>query len=216
MRKISLKVITRVSIYYEALLKLNLPDDVFISSQKLEEITGVSSNQIRQDLYYLGVSVGKQKKGYQVERLFSALRHILSIDQGAEVIVIGAGRLGRALSDYKLFQVRNIQVAALFDVKEDLVGTSIMLRGRKTPIFHIDRLEEFLQENLHIRIALLTIPETCAQEILDKVLAFGISGVVNFAPKILKLPRGVKNVQLVNDCIGASLYKIVYQLDHEQ
>jgi len=216
MKKISLKVITRVSIYYEALLKLNLPDDVFISSQKLEEITGVSGNQIRQDLYYLGISVGKQKKGYQVERLFTALRHILSIDRGAEVIVIGAGRLGRALSDYKLFQVRNILVVALFDVKVELVGTSISLHGRNIPIYHIDRLETFLQENPSIRIALLTTPETCAQEILDKLLAFGIKGVVNFAPKILKLPRGVKNVQLVNDCIGASLYKIVYQLNHRQ
>ncbi len=211
-KKISLRVIARISFYYEALLKLNLPDDSYISSKKLEEITGVSCNQVRQDFYYLGISIGKQKKGYQVEKLFKALKKILSIDRGAEVIVIGAGRLGRALSDYKLFQVRNIHVAALFDVKADLINTHIDIKGRKAPIYHVEKLKEYLKNNPGIKIALLTVPEHCAQEILDELVSLGIKGVVNFTPKILKIPKDSKNVQLVNDCIGASLYKIVYQI----
>jgi len=211
-KKVSLRVIARVSFYYEALLKLNLPNDSYISSKKLEEITGVSCNQVRQDFYYLGISIGKQKKGYQVEKLFKALRKILSIDKGADVVVIGAGRLGRALSDYKLFKVRNINVSALFDVKAELINTTIELRGKKAPIFHIEKLKDFLAENPTVRIALLTVPETCAQDIVDQLVELGIKGIVNFTPKILKLPINAKNVQLVNDCIGASLYKIVYQI----
>jgi redox-sensing transcriptional repressor len=212
-KKISLRVIRRISFYYEALLKLDLSDDSYISSRKLEEITGVSCNQVRQDFFYLGISIGKQKKGYQVKKLFKELKKILSIDRGAEVIVIGAGRLGRALSEYKLFKVRNIHVKALFDIKPELVGGFIEIKGDKVPIYHPDELEQYLNDHPTVRIALLTVPENCAQEMLDRLVGYGIQGVVNFAPKILKLPRGSRgDVQLVNDCIGASLYKIVYQI----
>lgn len=214
--KMSLRVITRVSFYYEALLKLDLPNDSYISSKKLEEITGVSCNQVRQDFFYLGISIGKQKKGYHVEKLFRALKKVLSIDKGASVIVVGAGRLGRALSEYKLFKIRNIQVTALFDVKEDLVGTVVDIKGRKTPIYHVDRLGEYLGENPVVKIALLTVPENCAQELLDELVKLGIKGVVNYSPRILKLPKRAKSVQLVNDCIGASLYKVVYQTYHRK
>jgi redox-sensing transcriptional repressor len=214
-KKISLRVIRRISFYYEALLKLNLPDDQYISSTQLEDITGVSCNQVRQDFFYLGISIGKQKKGYQVKKLFKELKKILSIDTGADVIVIGAGRLGRALSEYKLFKVRNVNVKALFDVKEELVGNFVHVFGEEVPIMHIDDLEKYLQQNSQIRIALLTVPEQSAQGLLDKLVNLGIKGIVNFTPRILKRPEGVTGVQIVNDCIGASLYKIVYQIYHQ-
>jgi redox-sensing transcriptional repressor len=211
-KKISLRVIRRISFYYEALLKLNLPDDYYISSTQLEEITGVSCNQVRQDFFYLGISIGKQKKGYQVKKLFKELKKILSIDTGADVIVIGAGRLGRALSEYKLFKVRNINVRALFDIKEDLVGNFVHVKGEEIPIYSLDYLDTYLKENPGIKIALLTVPEQSAQTILDKLVNLGIKGIVNFTPRILKRPENGKDIQIVNDCIGASLYKIVYQI----
>jgi len=214
-KKISLRVIRWVSFYYEALLKLNLPDDYYISSTQLEDITGVSCNQVRQDFFYLGISIGKQKKGYQVKRLFKELKKILSIDTGADVVVIGAGRLGRALSEYKLFKVRNVNVKALFDVKEELVGNFVHVFGEEVPIMHIDDLDKYLQQNPHIKIALLTVPEQSAQGPLDKLVNLGIMGVVNFTPRILKRPEGAAGIQIVNDCIGASLYKIVYQIYHQ-
>ncbi len=211
-KKISLRVMRRISLYYEALLKMNLPDDEYVSSTKLEEITGVSCNQVRQDFFYLGISIGKQKKGYQVKKLFKELKKLLSIDKGAEVVVLGAGRLGRALSEYKLFRVRNILVKALFDIKPALVGSSLDIKGEQVPIYHVDQLETYLKEHPSIKIAILTVPESVAQDLLNQLVSYGIQGVVNFAPKILKLPKGVKEIQLVNDCIGASLYKIVYQI----
>lgn len=215
-KKISLRVIQRISFYYEALLKLNLTDDSYISSKKLEEITGVSCNQVRQDFFYLGISIGKQKKGYQVKKLFRELKKILSIDKGADVVVIGAGRLGRALSEYKLFKVRNIHVAAMFDIKPGLVNTTVTIKGENVSIYPVDQLEFYLREHPEVKIALLSVPEQAAQETLDRLVGYGIKGVVNFAPKILKLPKGAKDVQLVNDCIGASLYKIVYQIYHKK
>jgi redox-sensing transcriptional repressor len=215
-KKISLRVIRRISFYYEALLKLNLPEDAYVSSKKLEDVTGVSCNQVRQDFFYLGISIGKQKKGYQVNKLFQELKKILSIDHGAKVIIVGAGRIGQALSNYKLFNDRNITVTALFDIKTDLVGSEIGKPGRKKPVLHIDRLEAYLQENPDIKIALLTVPEEAAQETLDKLISHGVKGIVNFAPKILKVPKEIRDVQVINDCIGTALYKIVYQLYHKK
>lgn len=214
--KISSRVIRRISFYYEALLKLDLPDDSYISSKKLEEITGVSCNQVRQDFFYLGISIGKQKKGYQLKRLLKELRRILSIDRGADVVVIGAGRLGRALAEYELFKVRNINVVALFDTRDELMGQSVQVRGSQVTINHIDALPAFLKRHPQIKIAVLAVPESCAQEMLEKLLGLGIKGIVNFAPRILKIPPDYEDVQLINDCIGESLYKIVYQLYHEK
>jgi redox-sensing transcriptional repressor len=214
--KISSRVIRRISFYYEALLKLDLPDDAYISSKKLEEITGVSCNQVRQDFFYLGISIGKQKKGYQLKRLLKELRRILSIDRGADVVVIGAGRLGRALAEYELFKVRNINVVALFDNRQEMVGQTVQVKGSQVSILHIDSLDDYLKRHPNIKIAVLAVPEVCAQEMLEKLVALGIQGIVNFAPKILRIPPGHEDVQLINDCIGESLYKIVYQLYHEK
>lgn len=215
-KKISLRVIRRIGFYYEALLKLNLPEDTYISSRKLEEVTGVSCNQVRQDFFYLGISIGKQKKGYLVKKLFRELKKILSIDHSSKVIIIGAGRIGQALSNYKLFRERNIMVTALFDIKKELIGTEIGKPGQKKPVLDIEGLGAYLRENPDIKIALLTVPEEAAQETLDKLIGHGIRGVVNFAPKILKVPKESRDIQLINECIGTSLYKIVYQLTHKK
>ena len=100
----------------------------------------------------------------------------------------------------------------MFDIKEELVGTTLNIRGEKIPILHTNKMSSYLKKHPEIKIALLSVPDSVAQEMLDKLIESGIKGVVNFAPRILKLPKSAKNVQLVNDCIGASLYKIVYQI----
>jgi redox-sensing transcriptional repressor len=212
LKKISLRVIRRISFYYEALLKLQLDDDDYVSSKKLEAVTGVACNQIRQDLFYFNISIGKQKKGYQVKKLNQELKSVLSVDTGAKVIIIGAGRLGRALAEYKLFKVRNIFVSALFDNKKKLIGKHIDMNGSTAEIINIKKLDSYLNEHKEIKIALLAIPDTVAQGMLDRLIKLGIKGVVNFAPKILRVPKDMDDVYVVNDCIGASLYKIVYQI----
>jgi NADH/NAD ratio-sensing transcriptional regulator Rex len=90
------------------------------------------------------------------------------------------------------------------------------IKGEKVNIYHTDYLEQYLKEHSHIKIALLSVPEHAAQGTLDRLVSYGMLGIVNFAPKILKLPKKAKDVQLVNDCIGASLYKIVYQIYHRK
>lgn len=211
-RAISVRVIRRVSFYYEALLKLNLEPEAYISSKTIEEMTGVSCNQIRQDFFYLGIAIGRQKKGYQVSRLLDELKRVLSIDKCAEVIVVGAGKLGRALAEYPLFWIRNIRIAALFDKDPKVIGQTLLLHGREVPVLHVDQLESFLKSRICVNIALLTVPEQEAQGVLDHLVQLGIKGIVNFAPRILRLPKERQDVQLINECVGASLYKVVYQI----
>jgi len=215
-KMINMRIIRRISFYYEALLKMEIDDEAYVSSKKIEEITGISGNQVRQDLYFLGVAIGKQKKGYQVKRLVAELKKILSIQKGAKVIVVGAGRMGQALAEYKIFRQRNIQIVALFDIKPEIVGSITDSRVAPKPILHVDQLSTFLAENPDVSIALLTVPEDAAQKTLEELLKLGIRGIVNFAPRVLKLPAEAKNVFLVNDCIGISMYKIIYQLHHSR
>ncbi len=213
-KAVSLRVIRRISFYYEALLKLNLRDDEYVSSKELEAITGISCNQIRQDFFSLNIAIGKQKKGYLYRSLFNELKKVLSIDKGAKIIIVGAGRIGMALSNYKLFRIRNINVVALFDVKPELINATLQEKPQDViPIFHINELENFLKQNPEVKIGLITVPEDVAQQVLESLVRAGIQGVVNFAPRVLHLPEGYEHVDLINDCIGTSLYKIVYQLN---
>lgn len=211
-RPVSVRVIRRVSFYYEALLKLNMDPEAYISSKRIEEMTGVSCNQVRQDFFYLGIAIGRQKKGYQVGMLLEELKRVLSIDKCSEVIVVGAGRLGRALAEYPLFWVRNIRIVALFDTDRDLMDQSLSIYKHTVPILHVDQMEAFLLSRPCVSIALLTVPEAEAQSALENLIRLGIRGVVNFAPRILRHPKGGKRIQIINECIGASLYKIVYQI----
>jgi len=213
---VSIRVIRRISVYYEALLKLDLPETAYVSSKKLEEMTGLSSNQVRQDFFYLSLTIGKQKKGYMVKKLMHELKRILSIDRGAKIVVIGAGRIGQSFSAYRLFQGRNIQVAAMFDINPDLIGTSLGKPGAEIPILAIDELEPFLRGHPEVEIALLAVPEEVAQELLDRLVSYGIKGVVNYAPRILRLPREAKGVQLINESICSAIYKMVYHRNHPQ
>jgi len=213
---ISARVIRRVSFYYEVLLKLNLSPDTYISSKRIEEMTGVSCNQVRQDFFYLGFAIGRQKKGYQVGVLLAELKRVLSVEKCAEVVVVGAGRLGRALTEYPLFGVRNIRIVALFDNDQQVVGQNLKVRDEIVPILHVDAMDAFLRTRAGVNIALLTVPESQAQGAFDNLIRLGIKGIVNFAPRILKIPKGNKQVQLINECVGASLYKIVYQICRNQ
>jgi len=155
---------------------------------------------------------GQHRDRYRKRELLNELKKILNIEQGADLIVIGAGKLGKALANYKLFRARNIFVRAFFDVKEELKGKTIDIKENEIPIYHINDLLGFVKDNSNIKVALLTVPEENAQETFEKVLESGIKGIVNYTPRILRIPEGTKDIELVNDCLGISLYKVIYQL----
>ena len=202
-RKISDAVIKRLPRYFRYLQELHTEGIERISSEELSRRMQVTASQIRQDLNNFG-GFGQQGYGYNVENLKTEIGRILGLDTTHNMIIIGAGNLGKALAGYTKFANRGFVVRAIFDEDPAIIGQKV----RDMTVRSIDTLEEFLQEE-SIAIATLAIPKTEAQETADRLVACGIRAIWNFAPLDLQLPDGVfvKNVNLIE-----SLMQLSYRL----
>ena len=191
-KKISMAVIRRLPKYHRYLRQL-LNDGVErISSKELSQQIGFTASQIRQDLNNFG-DFGQQGYGYNVELLYGKIGEILGLKQEYNTIVVGGGNLGQAIANYTYFESIGFNVKAIFERNPKLVGLKI----RGVDVLDIDDIEEFLKDK-DIDIAVLCIPKDTAQDIADKVVANGVTGIWNFAPVDLKVKEDVvvENVNL--------------------
>lgn len=205
-KRISKAVISRLPRYYRYLGEIKQEGKERISSKELSMRMKVTASQIRQDLNNFG-GFGQQGYGYNVDYLYAEIGKILGIDKKHNVIVIGAGHLGQAIANYGNFERRGFVIQALFDIQEDLIGLEV--RGSK--IYHIDVLEEYLKEN-EIQIAALTIPKQAAEEVTQKLVAFGIKAIWNFAHTDLSVPA---DVLVENVHLSESLMRLSYRVSGE-
>ena len=201
--EISAAVIRRLPRYYRYLGELMTHDVVRISSKELSERMGVTASQIRQDLNNFG-GFGQQGYGYNVEYLYTEIGKILGLDRRKEMIVIGAGNLGRALANYSDFEKRGFLIKALFDVSDNLIGKNV----NGIPVLSMDSISEYLKEN-KVDIAAITIPKESAPKVAADLVNAGIKAIWNFAPTDLSLPDRVvqENVHLTE-----SLMRLSYKL----
>ncbi len=197
-----MKAVIRLGQYVEILERLS-PDKEYISSQELAELSGVTSSTVRQDFFYFPCLKGKTKKGYKVEELKENIIKILGLEKPKKIIIIGAGKIGTALSQYKDFKKLNIQFLAFFDIKESLIGK----KRNNIPIYHLDSLESFIKKNPDVEIATIAVPENSAQQVVDKVIKAGIKAIWNFSPIIIKVPE---DVLVEYEFVGTSLYNLIY------
>ena len=190
--RISSAVIRRLPKYYRYLGELKKAGINKTSSKELSQMTGFSASQIRQDLNNFG-GFGQQGFGYDVENLRLEISKILALDKKYKVIIIGAGNIGQAIANYTGFYEADYEVVALFDKNPKLIGLSI----RNAVIRDIDEIENFLAKE-KIDIAVICTPQSVCQQIAEKVASCGIKAIWNFAPKDLKMPKGVyvENVHL--------------------
>lgn len=200
---ISSAVIKRLPRYYRQLGELIESGVERISSGELSKRMNVTASQIRQDLNHFG-GFGQQGYGYNVEYLYTTIGKILGLDKNYNVIIVGAGNLGRALANYTNFERSGFVIAGIFDINSDLKGEFI----RDVPIQHMSELEEFSQNN-RIDIAALTIPKSAAVELADMLVKLGVKAFWNFAHVDLKVPEGVI-VESVH--LSESLMRISYNL----
>ncbi len=171
---ISDAVIHRLPRYYRYLDDLYNKGTVRISSNSLGQRMDITASQIRQDLSCFG-EFGQQGYGYNVAELRREIGHILGIDAGHRIIVIGAGHLGHALLQNFDFEKTGFQIDSAFDASPELVGTEI--RGIK--IRHKDELDDYVSA-YHPDVAVLTVPQHVAQSIADHLISLGIRGIWNF------------------------------------
>ena len=202
-KKVPAVVIRRLPRYYRYLSELLKQGTIRISSNALSKKMNVTASQIRQDFNYFG-GFGQQGYGYNVEYLYNEIGKILGISDGNKMIIIGIGNLGRALASHANFEKRGFKLIGLFDNNSDIIGSE--LNGIK--ILSIDVLEWFLKEN-HVDIAVLTTPRKPVQGIADRLVKYGIKGILNFSYAELSLPDGisVENVH-ISDPMMILSYKI--------
>lgn len=177
--------VARLPVYLRALTALTESGIRSCSSQELADAAGVNSAKLRKDLSHLG-SYGTRGVGYDVEYLRYQIAREIGSTQDWDVVIVGAGNLGEALSNYGGFSTRGIRVTALIDTDPERIGQQIgALR-----ITSIDDLAQTVAE-LGIAIGIIATPAAAAQEVADRLVACGISSILNFAPAHIAVPDGV-------------------------
>jgi redox-sensing transcriptional repressor len=199
--------VRRLSLYLRLLEEFDERGLATISSDELAALAGTSSAQVRKDLSVFG-SFGKRGLGYAVPELIAKLREILGLGRVWRVVIIGAGKIGSALAQYSGFRRRGFSVIAVYDNDPAKIGA--MTPG--IAIRDVSTLEHDAARE-HPDIAVLAVPADRAQETADRAVQAGITGILNFAPTRIRVPRGVA-VQGVN--MAAELEVLSYALAKER
>jgi redox-sensing transcriptional repressor len=177
--------VARLPVYLRALYTLAERGTSTVSSEALATATGVNSAKLRKDLSHLG-SYGIRGVGYDVEYLVYQVSRALGLTQSWSVVIVGAGNLGRALANYGGFVTRGFRISAILDSEPSLVGHQI---GRVT-VRHVNELETVVASN-NVAIGVIATPASAAQAVCDRLVAAGVTSILNFAPLVLNVPEGV-------------------------
>ena len=174
-----------------------------ISSKALAHQFHLNAAQIRKDLAYFG-EFGVRGVGYYVKDLKRQLRQILGLERRIRVAIMGAGNLGLALADYPGFRHEGFEIAALFDNVRAKVGQRSRTGVR---IYDVANLKRLVKRE-KIQIAVIAVPASSAQSVVNKVVASGVRAILNFSPGTLRSPPGVKlkNVNLTVSFETLSFY----------
>ncbi|HEX9969756.1 MAG TPA: redox-sensing transcriptional repressor Rex [Acidimicrobiales bacterium] len=184
-RRIPEATVARLPLYLRSLLELAEAKTSTISSERLAELAGVNAAKVRKDLSYLG-SYGTRGVGYDVEFLLYQISRELGLTQDWPVVIVGLGNLGHALANYRGFMARGFRVVALVDADPAKVGEAI---GDLT-VRHVDDLPAIAADE-GIAIGIVATPATVAQEVADRLVAAGVTSILNFAPAVITVPPHV-------------------------
>jgi redox-sensing transcriptional repressor len=177
---------------------LELRKEEYVPSRYLASFMHVDDTQVRKDVSIIGYR-GKPKSGYSVIGLKRALEEYMGINNQTTAILIGAGKLGSALTEYPGFAEHGLKMVAIFDNDPDRVGQVI---GKFT-ILSTESLPRVIK-SYSIGIAIITVPRSAAQTVCNKVVDLGIKAIWNFAPTPLDVPDDVI-VRNENLAAGAAL-----------
>ena len=190
----------RILLYRGSLLRLQALGVKRVYSYTLGSETGVSAEQVRKDFSEYHIK-GNQRGGYRVDRLIGEMEIIFHNNGNHNIIVVGRGNIGSSLANYNNFIQRQINIVATFDIdpSKQRIRSDI-------PVYTMERLKEII-DRFEVRTAIIAVPDMVAQNVCDQLVEYGIDGIVNFAPVILKVPDYiiVNNVNL-SDEIESVIY----------
>ncbi len=213
MKKITKYVIKnslrRIFLYRACLVRLRLMGVKKVFSYTLANETGVTSEQVRKDFSEFNIK-GNKRGGYEIDELLEVMENIFHRNKDHNIVLIGMGNLGIALSKYSKFVQRNMNIVATFDIDP------FKQKARSDiPVYSPGRLKEII-DRFRVKVAILAVPEISAQEITDQLVGLGIKGIVNFAPVLLKVPSDVivNNVNLCDE-LESVIYYVHKQIKAE-
>ena len=177
--------VARLPLYLRALNGMAERGTPTVSSEDLALAAGVNSAKLRKDLSHLG-SYGTRGVGYDVQYLIYQISRELGLTQDWAVAIVGVGNLGRALANYGGFASRGFRIAGLLDADPQVVGDRIA----GLVVEHTDELESVIKKR-GVSIVVIATPATAAQQVCDRVIAAGVTSILNFAPVVLAVPDGV-------------------------
>ena len=201
---VSSAVIKRLPKYFRYLRQLIRQGKTRVSSAELSRMMNLTASQIRQDLNCFG-GFGQQGYGYNVNYLYSKICEILGVSCGFRAALIGAGNLGTALVKNPMFEKRGVDVVALFDASEDVIGKSVA----GVNVYSMDSLEQKLNE-LSVHIVILTLPKEYADEVVARLGNTEVRGIWNFTGK--ELDTAGTDIVVEDVHLGDSLMALCYEI----
>lgn len=200
MKRIAESTVRRLSTYLRYLEDLDTQGQQTASSDELAHLCGTTPAQVRKDLSFFG-SFGKRGLGYPVHEMTAHLREILGLEREWKVVIVGAGKLGAALANYRGFHQRGFRIVGVYDNDPNKIGKpwgEAIVRDMAELAHDIQREDA--------PIAVLAIPSDDAQDVVDRIVGAGIRAILNFAPAQITVPPHVslKSVNMAMELEGLS------------
>ncbi len=204
-REVPSVTVPRLALYLRKLRELRARGVERVSSKDLAEMIDLNAAQIRKDFSYFG-QFGTRGVGYEVEVLVGEITRCLGLDHTWNVVIVGAGQLGRALARYRGFSEQGFRVAGVFDSSASVIGARFA-SGDDGRVRSVGDLEEFCAAN-HVDIAMVAVPAGEAESTVQRLGAAGVKAILNFAPVRVHAPDGVlvRQVDLSSELMSLSFY----------
>lgn len=200
--KVPDETVRRLPVYLRGALHLFCEGVAIASSKELADLIGIEPWQIRKDFSYFG-NFGKPGVGYDLRTLISQINKVLRLDTGHKAALVGVGNLGSALLAYPGFRTYGFEIVSAFDIDRRKIGR----RTAGVLIEDMAALDDLNTRGIHL--AIIAVPEAASQEVADALVRTGIRGILNFTPRRLAVPPGVKTVAID---IAVDLARLPYYL----
>jgi redox-sensing transcriptional repressor len=193
----------RLSLYLRELTSRLQAGEETVSSKSLGRTLGLTDAQVRKDLALFG-QFGHPGRGYGISDLIESLRKIMGRDRAWRVCVVGAGNIGRALVSYDRFRREGFEIAAVFDSDPRLVGSEIA----GMPVRPLAELTKVVASE-RIDLGIVAVPREGAQHVADALVAAGVKGIMNFAPRRIEVREGIS---IISVDFTVALEQLVFQI----
>ena len=179
------QTLRRIPLYHQILAEMGARGEAYVSSRHLAQFFRIDDTQVRKDVSLIGYK-GKPKAGYSVLGLKKAIEEFLGINYENSAILVGAGRLGSALSQYPGLAEYGLRLVAIFDSDPTKTGSVL---GAFT-ILPMESLQRVVR-SFDVGIAIICVPKDAAQAVAGRIVSLGIKAIWNFSPTQLTVPSDI-------------------------